>query len=129
MRLTLSIPTLLLLLSLGTSGTLAADTGVRVIALFAGKALLKIGDQQKIEKIAKEHDLDLTGQEIVNVTDDKEAAITRTFSSTCSLDTPFCPCKLATPRDVVARASKPICSSNLALPASHGLGRTKGAAR
>jgi aspartyl protease family protein len=48
MRLALSIPTLLLLLSLGTSVSLAADTGVRVIALFAGKALLQVGGQQKI---------------------------------------------------------------------------------
>jgi len=50
MRLALSFPTLLLLLSLGTSIAPAADTGVRVIALFAGKALLQVGDQQKIVK-------------------------------------------------------------------------------
>lgn len=42
------IPTLLLILSLGTSATVAADTRVRVIALFADKALLQVGDQQKI---------------------------------------------------------------------------------
>jgi aspartyl protease family protein len=48
MRLAQSIPTLILLLSLGTSVALAADTGVRVIALFAGKALLQVGGQQKI---------------------------------------------------------------------------------
>jgi aspartyl protease family protein len=48
MRLAQSIPTLILLLSLGTSVALAADTGVRVIALFSGKALLQVGDQQKI---------------------------------------------------------------------------------
>jgi len=48
MRLALSVPTLLLLLSLGASTAIAADAGVRVIALFTGKALLQVGDQQKI---------------------------------------------------------------------------------
>jgi aspartyl protease family protein len=48
MRLAQSIPTLILLLSLGTSAALAADSGVRVIALFSGKALLQVGDQQKV---------------------------------------------------------------------------------
>jgi aspartyl protease family protein len=44
------IPTLLLILSLGTSAAVAADTRVRVIALFPDKALLQVGDQQKIVK-------------------------------------------------------------------------------
>jgi len=48
MKPALSIPTLLLLLSLGTGVALPADTRVRVIALFTGKALLQVGDQQKI---------------------------------------------------------------------------------
>ena len=48
MKLAQSILALLLLLSLGTSSALAADTRVRVIALFSGKALLQVGDQQKI---------------------------------------------------------------------------------
>ena len=48
MRLTLSTATLFLLLSLATGVALAADTSVRVIALFTGKALLQVGDQQKI---------------------------------------------------------------------------------
>jgi len=39
---------LLMLLSLWSGVTLAADTGVRVIALFANKALLQIGNKQKI---------------------------------------------------------------------------------
>jgi len=50
MKLAQSITSLLLLLSLGTSAALAAevDNGVRVIALFSDKALLQVGDQQKI---------------------------------------------------------------------------------
>jgi aspartyl protease family protein len=48
MRLTRSIPILLLTMSLGMSAALAADTGVKVIALFTDKALLQVGDQQKI---------------------------------------------------------------------------------
>jgi len=48
MRLALSIPTFLLILNLGISAAAAADNGVRVIALFADKALLQVGDQQKI---------------------------------------------------------------------------------
>jgi aspartyl protease family protein len=48
MKLAQSITSLLLLLSLGTSAALAADSGVRVIALFSGKALLQVGDQQKV---------------------------------------------------------------------------------
>jgi aspartyl protease family protein len=48
MRLAQSILTFLLILSLGISAAAAADNGVRVIALFSGKALLQVGDQQKI---------------------------------------------------------------------------------
>ena len=48
MKLIQPLPILLLLLSLSTSAVLAADVGVKVIALFAGKALLQVGDQQKI---------------------------------------------------------------------------------
>jgi len=48
MRLTLSTAVLFLLLNLVASAALAADTGVRVIALFSGKALLQVGEQQKI---------------------------------------------------------------------------------
>ena len=42
------ISTLLLLLGIVMNAVLAADTGVKVIALFSGKALLQVGDQQKI---------------------------------------------------------------------------------
>ena len=45
MKLAQSIPVLLLVLSLGAG---AADTSVRVIALFPDKALLQVGEQQKI---------------------------------------------------------------------------------
>ena len=48
MRLAQSIPTFLLILNLGISAAAAADNGVRVIALFSDKALLQVGDQQKI---------------------------------------------------------------------------------
>lgn len=48
MKLALSLPILLLLLNLGPSAALAADTRVKVIALFTDKALLQVGDQQKI---------------------------------------------------------------------------------
>jgi aspartyl protease family protein len=48
MKLAQSIPGLLLILSLGTSAAFAAATGVKVIALFPDKALLQVGDQQKI---------------------------------------------------------------------------------
>ena len=48
MRLTLSTAALFLLLNLVASAALAADTGVRVIALFSGKALLQVGEQQKV---------------------------------------------------------------------------------
>jgi aspartyl protease family protein len=47
-KLAQSIPKLLLLLAFSTSVALAADPGVKVIALFSGKALLQVGDQQKI---------------------------------------------------------------------------------
>ena len=48
MQLAQPIPILLLIMSLGMSAALAADTGVKVIALFSDKALLQVGDQQKI---------------------------------------------------------------------------------
>ena len=48
MKLAQFIPALLLVLSLGTSAALAASTKVKVIALFADKALLQVGEQQKI---------------------------------------------------------------------------------
>ena len=48
MKLAQFIPALLLVLSLGTSAALAANTKVKVIALFADKALLQVGEQQKI---------------------------------------------------------------------------------
>jgi aspartyl protease family protein len=48
MKLAQLIPALLLALSLGTSAALAANTKVKVIALFADKALLQVGEQQKI---------------------------------------------------------------------------------
>jgi aspartyl protease family protein len=43
-----SIPGLLLILGLHTNAALAAATGVKVMALFPDKALLQVGDQQKI---------------------------------------------------------------------------------
>jgi aspartyl protease family protein len=48
MKLAQSFPALLLALNLGASTALAADPGVKVIALFADKALLQVGEQQKI---------------------------------------------------------------------------------
>jgi aspartyl protease family protein len=48
MKLAQSFPALLLALSLAASTALAADFGVKVIALFADKALLQVGEQQKI---------------------------------------------------------------------------------
>jgi aspartyl protease family protein len=48
MKLAQSFPALLLALSLAASTALAADSGVKVIALFADKALLQVGEQQKI---------------------------------------------------------------------------------
>jgi aspartyl protease family protein len=47
-KLAQSIPGLLLILSLGTNAALAAATGVKVMALFPDKALLQVGEQQKI---------------------------------------------------------------------------------
>jgi aspartyl protease family protein len=48
MKLAQSFPALLLALNLAASTALAADPGVKVIALFADKALLQVGEQQKI---------------------------------------------------------------------------------
>ena len=48
MKLAQSFPALLLALNLGASTALAAAPGVKVIALFADKALLQVGEQQKI---------------------------------------------------------------------------------
>jgi len=48
MKLAQFISALLLALSLGTSAALAANTKVKAIALFADKALLQVGEQQKI---------------------------------------------------------------------------------
>ncbi len=48
MKLVQSLPALLLALNLGASVALAADPGVKVIALFADKAFLQVGDKQKI---------------------------------------------------------------------------------
>jgi len=48
MKLAQFISALLLVLVLGTSAALAANTKVKVIALFADKALLQVGEQQKI---------------------------------------------------------------------------------
>lgn len=48
MKLAQSLPALLLTLNLGATTALAADPGVKVIALFADKALLQVGEQQKI---------------------------------------------------------------------------------
>ncbi len=48
MKLAQFIPALLLALNLAASTALAADPGVKVIALFADKALLQVGEQQKI---------------------------------------------------------------------------------
>jgi aspartyl protease family protein len=48
MKLSQSLPALLLTLNLGATTALAADPGVKVIALFADKALLQVGEQQKI---------------------------------------------------------------------------------
>jgi len=48
MKLVQSFLTSLLFLSFVTSAALAAGSGVKVIALFSGKALLQVGDRQKI---------------------------------------------------------------------------------
>jgi aspartyl protease family protein len=48
MKLAQSFPALLMALNLAASTALAADSGVKVIALFADKALLQVGEQQKI---------------------------------------------------------------------------------
>ena len=48
MKLAQSFPALLLALNLAAGTALAADPGVKVIALFADKALLQVGEQQKI---------------------------------------------------------------------------------
>ena len=48
MKLAQSFPALLLALNLAASTALAAEPGVKVIALFADKALLQVGEQQKI---------------------------------------------------------------------------------
>ena len=48
MKLAQSFVALLLALNLGASTALAADPAVTVIALFADKALLQVGEQQKI---------------------------------------------------------------------------------
>ena len=48
MKLAQSLLALLLTLNLGATTALAADSGVKVIALFADKALLQVGEQQKI---------------------------------------------------------------------------------
>ena len=50
MKLAQSFVALLLALNLGASTALAADPAVTVIALFADKALLQVGEQQKIVK-------------------------------------------------------------------------------
>jgi aspartyl protease family protein len=50
MKLAQSFAALLLALNFGASTALAADPGVKVIALFADKALLQVGEQQKIVK-------------------------------------------------------------------------------
>lgn len=50
MKLAQFFAALLLALNLGASTALAADPGVKVIALFADKALLQVGEQQKIVK-------------------------------------------------------------------------------
>ncbi len=50
MKLSQSLPALLLTLNLGATTALAADPGVKVIALFADKVLLQVGEQQKIVK-------------------------------------------------------------------------------
>jgi aspartyl protease family protein len=48
MKLAQSFPALLMALNLAASTALAAEPGVKVIALFADKALLQVGEQQKI---------------------------------------------------------------------------------
>jgi len=50
MKLAQSLLALLLTLNLGATTALAADSLVKVIALFADKALLQVGEQQKIVK-------------------------------------------------------------------------------